>query len=50
MSIFIFSTETVGFPGDSNSKESTYDVVDLGLIQTEQLPTPVFWPGEFHVL
>ena len=36
--------------GGSEGKESTYDALDLGLVQSEQLPTPAFWPGEFHVL
>ena len=32
MSILIFSTETVGFPGDSNSKEFAHNAGDLSLI------------------
>ena len=48
----------MGFPGGSDGKESTCNVGDLGLInpwvgkfpwRREQLLTPVFWPGEFHV-
>ena len=45
-----------GFPGSSDSKESACNAGDLGLIprvgkipwRRERLPTPVFWPGEFH--
>ena len=45
-----------GFPSGSDGKESACNVGDLGLIpglgkipgRKEQLPTPVFWPGEFH--
>ena len=45
-----------GFPGSSAGKESTCNVGHLGLIPRlgrcpgdgEQLPRPVFWPGEFH--
>ena len=45
-------------PGGSAGKESACSVGDLGLIpdlgrspwRREQLPTPVFWPGEFHGL
>ena len=32
MSILIFSTETVGFPGDSNSKEFAHNAGDLSSI------------------
>ena len=47
-----------GFPGGSASKESACNAGDLGLIpglgrfpwRRERLPTPVFWPGEFHLL
>ena len=46
----------VGFPGSSAGKESACNVRDSGLIPglgrspgaMERLPTPVFWPGEFH--
>ena len=49
------------FPCGSAGKESTCSVGDLGLIsgfdlqdlipwRRERLPTPVFWPGEFHEL
>ena len=42
----------------SAGKESLYNVENLGLIpglgrspgERERLPTPVFWPGEFHGL
>ena len=47
-----------GFPGDSDSKESTCNVGDHGLIpvsrpgkipwRREWGPTPVFSPGESH--
>ena len=44
------------FPGGSDSKKSTCNAGDLGLIpgvgkipwRREQLPTPVFLPGESH--
>ena len=46
-----------GFPCGSAGKESACNVGDLGLIpvgkipwRREPLPTPVFWPGEFHGL
>ena len=48
-----------GFPGGSAGKESARNVGDLGLIPrlgrspgegNGWLPTPVFWPGEFHEL
>ena len=48
----------LGFPCDSAGKESTCNAGDLGSIpelgrspgEGERLPTPVFWPGEFHGL
>ena len=48
----------LGFPCSSVGKESACNVRDLGLIpgfgkspwRRERLPTPVFWPGEFHRL
>ena len=47
-----------GFPCGSAGKESACNVGDLGSIpglgrfpwRREWLPTPVFWPGEFHGL
>ena len=44
-----------GFPCGSAGKESAYNVGDLGSIpglgrSPGELPTPVFWPGEFHGL
>ena len=44
------------FPGGSADKESACNVGDLGLIpglgrfpwRRERIPTPVFWPREFH--
>ena len=43
----------LGFPCGSACKESACNAGDLGLIPVlgrERLPTPVFWPGEFHRL
>ena len=48
----------LGFPGGSAGKESAHNAGDLGLIpglgrspgEGKRLPTPVFWPGEFHEL
>ena len=48
----------MGFPGGSAGKESASNAGDLGSIpglgrspgRKERLPTPVFWPGEFHGL
>ena len=46
----------MGFPGGSAGKESAckqcgFDPwVGKMLWRMEQLPTPVFWPGEFHGL
>ena len=48
----------MGFPCGSAGKESAFDAGDLGLIPglgrspggRKRLPTPVFWPGEFHGL
>ena len=45
-----------GFPWGSAGKESACNSGDLGSIpglgispwRRERLPTPVFWPGEFH--
>ena len=39
-------------PCGSAGKESACNAGDLGLIpwRRERLPTPVFWPGEFHGL
>ena len=52
------SVANSGFPCGSAGKESTCNVGDLGSIpglgkppwRRERLPTPVFWPGEFHEL
>ena len=48
---------SLGFPGHSAGKESACNAGDLSSIPglgrslgREQLPTPVFWPGEFHGL
>ena len=46
------------FPGGSAGKESACNVGDLGSIpglgrspgEENRLPTPVFWPGEYHGL
>ena len=46
----------LGFPRGSAGKESTCNVGDLGATPGlgrspgEGIPTPVFWPGEFHGL
>ena len=48
----------MGFPCGSVGKESACNAGDLGLIpglgrspgEGNGLPTPVFWPGEFHEL
>ena len=48
----------LGFPGSSAGQESAYKAGDLGSIpglgrfpwRRERVPTPVFWPGEFHGL
>ena len=45
-------------PGGSAGKESACNVGDLGSIpglgtppwRRERIPTPIFWPGEFHGL
>ena len=56
---FSLSQYQMGFPGGSDGKESACNVGDLGSIPPslgkipwirERLPTPVFWPGEFHGL
>ena len=42
----------LGFPDGSARKESACNAGGLGSIpwRKERLPTPVFWPGEFHGL
>ena len=42
--------EATGFPGGLDGNESSCNAGDLGLIpwRRKRLPTPVFWPGEFH--
>ena len=48
----------MGFPCGSAGKEFTCNVGDLGSDpwvgkipwRRERLPTPIFWPGEFHEL
>ena len=44
----------LGFPGGSAGKEFACNVGDLGsfpgLGRSPGVPTPVFWPGEFHEL
>ena len=61
-SLFHSPWQSPGFPCGSAGKESACNVGDLGLIpvfdpcvgkipwRRERLPTPVFWPGEFHGL
>ena len=52
------SPDRSGFPGGSAGKESAHNEGGLGSIpglgrcpwRRERLPTPVFWPGEFHGL
>ena len=52
------SMKQKGFPGGSAGKESACNVGRAGFDpwvgkihwNRERLPTPVFWPGEFHVL
>ena len=49
---------SLGFPGGSAGKESACNAGDLGSIpgsgrfpwRRERVPSPVFWPGEFHGL
>ena len=49
--------EIQDFPGGSDGKVSDYNAGDLGSIpglgrfpwRKEQIPIPVFWPGEFHI-
>ena len=58
-------TNSLGFPGSPDGKESACSVGNLGSIPSldsedplllrrsrggELLPTPVFWPGKFHGL
>ena len=46
----------LGFPAGSDGEESAWNVIDLGSIpglgrlpwRKIWLPTPMFWPGEFH--
>ena len=47
----------LGFPGGSDGKESVCNAGDLvqslsweDPLEKGRLPTPVFWPGEFHRL
>ena len=43
----------LGFPCVSAGKESALNARHLGWeepLRSERLPTPVFWPGEFHGL
>ena len=52
------NSNQMGVPDGSDGKESTCNAGDLGSIpglgrtpwRREWLPTPVFWPGEFHGL
>ena len=55
---YFFSIRTMSFPCGSAGKESACNAGDLSLIpglgrspgEGKGLPTPVFWPGEFHEL
>jgi len=41
------------FKSSKRLKESNYGIMCLGWkdpLEKERLPTPVFWPGEFHRL
>ena len=54
--IFDLTIHMMGLPGGSDGKESACHVGDLGSIpglgrspgEGDWLPTPAFWPGEFH--
>ena len=53
--LILISSIHLGFSGGSAGKESACSAGDLGSIpgledalEKEQLPTPVFWPAEFH--
>ena len=53
--IRVVSSAYLGFPDSSVGKESACNAGDLGSVpglrrssRNERLPTPVFWPGEFH--
>ena len=50
--VFLVSSVSMGFPGDSAGKEFACNSPWIGKIpwRREQLPTPIFWPGEFHGL
>ena len=56
LSNLVFLNLCEGFPGGSAGKESACTAGDLGLVpglgrspgEANWLPTPVFWPGEFH--
>ena len=53
--LIVWALLSVGFAGGSDGKESTCNVRDrfnswVGKIpwRRKWLPTPIFWPGEFH--
>ena len=55
--LYCIAQGAMGFPGGSAGKEATCNVGDwvqsLGWEdpwRRKRLPTPVFWPGEFHGL
>ena len=51
LSNYVNIRKELGLPDSSAGKESTCNAGDLGSIPGwERLPTPVFWPGEFHGL
>ena len=56
---FYYLVGPVSLPCGSTGKESACNAGDLGLIpglvgkipwRRERLPTPIFWPGDFHRL
>ena len=57
-SFLVTTLAPLGFPCGSAGKESTCNAGDVGSIpgsgrfpwRRDRIPTPVFWPGEFHEL
>ena len=58
LAVIYYISPTKSFPSGSTGKECACNAGDLGSIpglgkipwRRERLPTPVFWPGEFHGL